>query len=214
VVVADDAALIRDGLVLLLTAEGFEIAGTAVDHDTLLDSVATARPALVITDIRMPPTHTDEGLRAARIIKRDYSDTAVLMLSNHVETGLAGELLGTATGGIGYILKERITDIEQFLEAARTVAAGGTVVDPVVTERMLHRSRNNDALRRLTDRERDVLAVMAQGKSNTAIANQLFLGIKTVEFHVRSILAKLDLPESPDDNRRVQAVIYWLDANG
>jgi DNA-binding NarL/FixJ family response regulator/class 3 adenylate cyclase len=213
VVVADDAALIRDGIIRLLSAEGFDVVADAADLDALIEAVDRHRPDLVITDIRMPPTQTDEGLRAARSIKEDHPDIAVLVLSQHIAASAAGDLLDGSVAGVGYLLKERVSDIDEFVDAARRVAAGDNVIDPLITEELL-RTRAGDGLAGLSAREREVLDLMAQGLSNQAISERLFVSAKTVESHVRSIFLKLDLPEESSGNRRVQAVIRWLDQPG
>jgi DNA-binding NarL/FixJ family response regulator/class 3 adenylate cyclase len=212
VVVADDAALVRSGIVRLLADEGFDVIAEAGDAEALLELVEADPPDLVLTDIRMPPTHRDEGLRAAAAIRRAHPEVAVLVLSQHVEAGAAAELFDDNTAGVGYLLKERVGDLDEFLDACRTVAAGGRVVDPLVGEQLLARRGGDDALARLSPRECDVLALMAQGKSNAAIASGLFMSPKTVESHVRSIFTKLDLAGDADEHRRVAAVIRWLQA--
>jgi DNA-binding NarL/FixJ family response regulator/class 3 adenylate cyclase len=211
VVIADDAVLIRDGIESLLAADGFAIVGKASDYDGLLAAVDATDPDLVITDIRMPPTNTDEGLRATRRIRETKPQIRVMLLSSYVEAQAAAELFEGSEGGVGYLLKQRIADIDEFLQAARLIAAGGSVVDPTVTEELL-RGPSDSPLQRLTGPERGVLDLMAQGKSNQSIAKTLSIGAETVESHVRSILTKLDLPENPEEHRRVQAVIRWLDA--
>ena len=211
VVVADDAALIRSGIVRLLAESGFEVVGEADDGVSLLTEVDARMPDLVITDIRMPPTNTDEGLRAAAEIRERHPDIAVLVLSQYVEARAASALLDGRPAGIGYILKERVSALDEFIDACRTVAAGGSVIDPIVAEDLLRRRRHDDVLGRLTAREREVLDLMAQGRSNSAIAAELFLGAKTVESHVRTIFQKLNLEETPDGNRRVQAVLQWME---
>jgi len=173
--------------------------------------VRTARPRLLITDIRMPPGQTDEGLRAAGVLREEQPDLSVLVLSQHVQASAAADLLTGQTSGIGYLLKERVTALDDFLAAARTVAGGGTVIDPLITQELLSRRRTADQFQALADRERDVLELMAQGMSNSAIAERLNLSARTVESHVRSIMTKLDLWEDPAGNRRVRAVIRWLD---
>jgi DNA-binding NarL/FixJ family response regulator/class 3 adenylate cyclase len=210
VVVADDVALVRSGIVRLLTSEGFDVVAEAVDYDTLVAAVDLHHPQLVVTDIRMPPTNTDEGLRAATHIKTTHPHIAVLVLSQYVEASAAGDLLTGQTAGVGYLLKERVTDLDDFAAAARQVAAGDTVIDPLISEQLLVRQRHHDSVASLTDREREVLALMAQGMSNSAISARLFLSPKTVETHVRSIFTKLDLVDDSDGNRRVQAVVRWL----
>jgi len=212
VIVADDAALIRSGIVRLLGDSGFDVIAEAADSPELLAAVDANTPDLVITDIRMPPTNTDEGLRAAAEIRGRHPAIAVLVLSQYVEARAAGSLLDGRPAGIGYVLKERITALDEFIAACRTVADGGSVIDPMVAEELMRRRRGDDVLERLTAREREVLGLMAQGRSNSAIASELFLGAKTVESHVRTIFQKLDLEETPDGNRRVQAVLQWMGA--
>ena len=212
VVVAEDAALIRAGVVRLLGDVGFDVVADVGDHDSLLAAVraATPPPDLLITDIRMPPTLTDEGLRAAAELRAEFPSLAVLVLSQHVEAAAALTLLGSTPTAVGYLLKERISDVEEFVAHCRTVAAGGSVIDPIVTEQLLVRHRERAALDALSGREQEVLALMASGASNRAIAASLFCSDKTVESHVRSIFQKLELSENPDGNRRVAAVIRWL----
>ena len=210
VVVAEDAALIRAGIVRLLASEGFEVVAEAGDYDSLLAAVDREPPDLVITDIRMPPTQTDEGLRAAAQIRATYPAVAVLVLSQHVVASAAATLLDGERAGIGYLLKERVTEIDEFVEAARRVARGESVIDPLISDELM-RVGADDALAQLTERERDVLALMAQGFSNQAICDELVVSSKTIESHVRAIFQKLDLPEGAQGNRRVQAVIRWLD---
>jgi len=211
VVVAEDVAIIRAGIVSLLTADGMTVMSEAADYQSVLDTVRASRPRLLITDVRMPPGQGDEGLRAASILRTEQPGLAVLVLSQHVQASAAADLLTGQTSGIGYLLKERVTALDEFLRAARTVAAGGTVIDPLITRELLSRNRTIDQITSLADRERAVLELMAQGLSNAAIANQLTLSARTVESHVRSIMTKLDLWEDPAGNRRVQAVIRWLD---
>jgi DNA-binding NarL/FixJ family response regulator/class 3 adenylate cyclase len=210
VVVADDATLIRAGVVRLLSDAGFVVTAEAGDADQLLAAVDADPPDLVVTDIRMPPTHTDEGLVAAATIRANHPTTAVLVLSQHVEGRSAASLLDGRPAGIGYMLKERVSDIDDFVDACRHVAAGGSVIDPSVTEQLLRRRHDDRVLETLSGREREVLSLMAQGRSNQAIADELFLGAKTVESHVRSIFQKLGVEESATGNRRVQAVLRWL----
>jgi DNA-binding NarL/FixJ family response regulator len=176
----------------------------------LVAAVDADPPDLVVTDIRMPPTNTDEGLRAAAIIRSRHPDVAVLVLSQHVEARAAAVLLESGSAGIGYLLKERVTELDELLDAARTVAAGGSVIDPIVGEQLMRRRRGDDALARLTGREQDVLRAMAAGKSNAAIASEFNLAAKTVESHVRSIFQKLDLEDNSEEHRRVLAVVRWL----
>ncbi|MDQ2755858.1 MAG: response regulator transcription factor [Actinomycetota bacterium] len=211
VVVAEDVALIRAGLVSLLRDDGFAVVGEAGDYDTVLSTVRATRPRLLITDVRMPPEQRDEGLRAASLLRTEQPGLAVLVLSQSVRASAAANLLTEQTSGLGYLLKERVTALDEFLDAARAVAAGRTVIDPLITDELLARHRNRDPLVALADRERSVLELMAQGLSNSAIADRLALSPRTVESHVRSIMTKLDLWEDPAGNRRVQAVIRWLD---
>ncbi len=211
VVVAEDVAIIRAGIVSLLTAEGMDVVGEAADYQTILDTVRATRPRLLITDVRMPPEQGDEGLRAAALLRSENPELAVLVLSQHVQASAAADLLTRQTSGLGYLLKERVTAFDEFLQAARTVADGGTVIDPLITQQLLAKRRSNNQLDALGDRERAVLELMAQGLSNVAIADRLTLSGRTVESHVRSIMTKLDLWEDPTGNRRVQAVIRWLD---
>ena len=211
VVVAEDVALIRAGLVSLLREDGLTVVGEAGDFDSALASVRSSRPRLLITDVRMPPGQGDEGLRAAALLRSEQPGLAVLVLSQFVQASAAADLLTAQTSGLGYLLKERVTALDEFLDAARTVAAGGTVIDPLITAELLSRRSSGGQLDTLAGRERSVLELMAQGLSNTAIADQLTLSARTVESHVRAIMTKLDLWEDPAGNRRVQAVIRWLD---
>ncbi len=210
VVVAEDVALIRAGLVSLLRDDGFDVVAEAADFDSVVATVRATRPRLLITDVRMPPEQGDEGLRAASLLRAEQPGLAVLVLSQGVQAGAAADLLTEQTSGLGYLLKERVTALDEFLDAARAVAAGRTVIDPLITDELLARRRNHDQLTALADRERAVLELMAQGLSNSAIADRLTLSGRTVESHVRSIMTKLDLWEDPSGNRRVQAVIRWL----
>jgi DNA-binding NarL/FixJ family response regulator len=211
VVLAEDAAIIRAGLVSLLRSDGRKVVGEAGDYDSVMDRVRATRPHLLITDVRMPPGQSDEGLRAAALLRAEQPGLAVLVLSQFVRASAAADLLTGQTSGVGYLLKERVTALDEFLDAARLVASGGTVIDPLITEELLARRRDSARFENLGDRERDVLALMAQGLSNAAIAAQLVLSGRTVESHVRAIMTKLDLWEDPAGNRRVQAVIRWLD---
>ena len=210
-VVADDDVLLREGLVSLLERHDFEILGAAADAAQLLAYTRSYEPDVVIVDIRMPPTHTTEGLEAALEIRRSQPGVGVLVLSAYVELEQAMELIGGG-GGIGYLLKSRVMDVEEFLGALDRVAAGGSVVDPGLVRELFSQQRRTDPLGELTPREREVLALMAEGRSNAGIARQLWLAPGTVEKHVKSILAKLDLGATADDHRRVLAVIAFLES--
>lgn len=208
VVVAEDAAIVRAGVVGLLRDEGYDVVADVAHHDALLEATREHRPRLVVTDVRMPPHQSTEGIAAAAQLRGEMPDLAIVVLSQHVEPAAAALLLSRTPTGVGYLLKERITHIDEFLDACRTVVGGGVVVDELVVERLMQ--GGDKALRRLTDRERQVLDLMAQGRSNTAIARLAFCSAKTVEAHVRSIFMKLDLEDDPDDNRRVAAVVRYL----
>jgi DNA-binding NarL/FixJ family response regulator len=211
VVVADDDVLLRAGLASLLGRPGFEVVGQAGDADTLLGLVREQKPDLVLTDIRMPPTQTVEGLEAARTIREELPDVAILVLSAHVEVEHAMTLLAGGRG-IGYLLKSRVVDVDEFIDTVRRVAKGGSVVDPALVQELVSAQRRDDPLSALSTREREVLELMAEGRSNAGIAQALWVTEGTVEKHVRSILMKLDLPESAADHRRVLAVIAFLQA--
>ena len=211
VVVADDAVLLREGLARLLVEAGFEVAGLASDGSELLELVERARPDVAIVDIRMPPTHTDEGLQAAKQIRARWPRTGILVLSQHVHAGYALELLSAGTDGVGYLLKERVSDLAELAASVQRVGAGGSVLDPAVVSQLVSRRRqDDDPVTKLTGREREVLALMAEGRSNKAIAEQLFVSEYTVEKHVGNIFTTLRLPPSPDDHRRVLAVVAFL----
>ena len=213
VVVADDAVLLREGLARLLREAGFEVAGLASDGSELLELVERARPDVAIVDIRMPPTHTDEGLQAAKQIRARWPRTGILVLSQHVHAGYALELLSAGTDGVGYLLKERVSDLAELAASVQRVGAGGSVLDPAVVSQLVSRRRqDDDPVTKLTGREREVLALMAEGRSNKAIAEQLFVSEYTVEKHVGNIFTTLRLPPSPDDHRRVLAVVAFLNA--
>ena len=210
VVIAEDAVLLREGLRRVLTDAGLDVADTAGDAEQLLSLVTLLRPDVVLTDIRMPPTQTTEGLQAALEIRRQWPGTAVIVLSQHVETEHLFELLAGDPRGIGYVLKERVADIAQFTGAIRRVAAGESVIDPQVVSRLVARPRRNSPLETLTERELAVVALMAEGRSNHAIANQLCMSPKTVETHVGNLFAKLGLLPAAEDHRRVLAVLTYL----
>jgi DNA-binding NarL/FixJ family response regulator len=210
VVIADDAVLMREALASLLARDGFTVAAQAGDADELHRAVARVRPDVVVVDVRMPPEHRFEGLHAAVRIRREYSGTGVVVLSQHVETHYLSTLMAGGARGVGYLLKERVAGIDAFLTAVRQVAAGGCVVDQQVVHRMLGGQRRAAAMANLSEREREILSLIAQGRSNQAICRQLVLTKKTVESHVRSILLRLDLPPEPDDHRRVLAVLSYL----
>ncbi len=208
VVIADDAVLIRSGVAALLTAAGADVVGEAADPETLLGLVRDLQPDAAVVDIRMPPTHTDEGLRAAVEARRAWPAARIMVLSQYVEVSYADELLATGDGGVGYLLKDRVSDLDDFLGAVATVSAGGTVLDPLVVRQLMGRHR--DPLVDLTPREREVLALMAEGRSNAAIGAALHVTEKAVAKHINSIFAKLDLPVDLEVNRRVQAVLAYL----
>ncbi|MEB8337489.1 response regulator transcription factor [Streptomyces endophyticus] len=209
-IVAEDSALLRLGIVRLLTDEGIEVAAECGDTAPLLALVAEHTPDAVLLDIRMPPTHTDEGLVAAAAVRAAYPDTGVLLLSQYVETTASVRALAQRPEGFGYLLKERVADAEELSGALKRVAAGETVVDPLVVARLMETPRRPGPLDELTGRERDVLALMAEGRSNEAIARKLVIGGKTVETHVRNIFAKLSLESDPTEHRRVMAVLRFL----
>lgn len=210
VVIAEDAALLREGIVRILREAGLEVVAAVADADDLLRVVATEDPDVAVIDIRMPPTHTDEGIRAAESILASGRSTGVLVLSQALEPGLAVRLLGDGRGGVGYLLKDRVADVDQLADAVRRVGQGGSVVDPEVVAVLVGRRRTHDRLDELTAREREVLALMAEGRSNQAIATSLVVTEKTVETHVANIFSKLGLEPALDDHRRVLAVLAWL----
>jgi DNA-binding NarL/FixJ family response regulator len=212
IVIAEDAAIMRDGLTQTLTRRGHEVVAAVGDATELRRAVDTYRPDVAIVDVRMPPTHTDEGLRAAQAIHAEYPRVGVLVFSQYIEAASAAELFAGAPAGVGYLLKDRVADVSEFIEAISRVAQGGTVLDPEVVRHLLGASRQSDSLAALTSRECDVLSLLAQGRSNAAIAAELFISPKVVEKHVASIFAKLGLAPSDNDNRRVIAAIKYLES--
>ena len=213
VLVAEDEVLLREGLVRLLEESGFDVVAQVGHAEDAVRRSLALKPDVVLLDIRMPPTHSDEGLRVAEHLHERLPGTAVLLLSHHVESAYAVRLLERRSTGIGYLLKDRVTDLDAFSEAVRRVGAGGAVVDPKVVKRLMDRKRVDDPLAEFSGRERDLLALMAEGRSNAAIARTMHLSPKTVETHVRSIFGKLGLAQGEDDNRRVLAVISFLRAS-
>jgi DNA-binding NarL/FixJ family response regulator len=212
VVIAEDSVLLREGLSRLLIESGFDVVAAVGDGEAVLRMVDEHRPDVAVLDVRMPPTHTDEGLRAALVIRRQWPDVAVLVFSQYVEERYATELLAGETRGIGYLLKDRVADVVEFVDALRRVAAGGTVLDPEVVAQLLARSRRSHPLDKLTAREREVLALISEGRSNAAIAAQLVVGEGAVEKHVSSIFSKLGLMPAESDHRRVLAVLRYLES--
>ena len=212
IVIGEDLFLLREGLVRLLTAHGFEIAAAVATAPELLRALVDERPDVGIVDVRLPPTHTDDGLRAALHARRQVPGLPVLVLSQYVERLYARELLADQAGGVGYLLKDRVFNDEAFAAAIRSVAAGGTVLDPEVVQKLMTRSSRTEPVARLTPREREVLALMAEGRSNAAIAQRMFITEKAVSKHAAGIFGKLDLAPSDDDNRRVLAVLAYLDS--
>jgi DNA-binding NarL/FixJ family response regulator len=210
VVVAEDAAVLREGLVGLLADRGHQVCAAVGDADSLRSAVAEHRPDVAVVDVRMPPTHTDEGLRAALDLRRDHPGTGVLVFSQYIETRYAARLLAGNAAGVGYLLKDRVADVAEFVDALTRVAAGGTALDPEVVSQLLRASRHADGLAALTPRERDVLGLMAEGRSNAGIAAALVVSASVVEKHVAGIFDKLGLPPSEADNRRVLAVLRYL----
>jgi DNA-binding NarL/FixJ family response regulator len=210
VVIAEDLALLRDGLTRLLRDNGFDVVAAVQDGDALVHAVLLERPDVAIVDIRLPPSFRDEGLRAALQLRQLAPQTAVLIVSQYVEQAYAAELLADGQGGVGYLLKDRVMEVDDFVDAVRRVAAGGTALDPEVVAQLFARRTANGPLERLTPRETEVLGLMAEGRSNSAIAGQLVLTVGAVEKHVASILTKLRLPPSDSDHRRVLAVLAYL----
>ena len=210
VVVADDSVLLREGVVRLLTENGFEVVGQAGDAEDLIRKVRAHKPDVAVVDIRMPPTNTDDGLRAALEIRAELPDTGVLVLSQYVEEGYALDLVGDSAGGVGYLLKDRVADVERFVDSVRRVADGGSALDPEVVSQLVGRARRDDPIDELTPREREVLELMAEGRSNHAIAEHMVVTERAVEKHVTSIFVKLGLAPAPEDHRRVLAVLAFL----
>ena len=211
VVIAEDSVLLRAGITRLLEDAGCDVVAAVGDGDLLLHAVAEHRPDVCVVDVRMPPTHTDEGIRAALVVRKRWPSVAVLVLSQYVEEKYASELLAGDTRGVGYLLKDRVADVDEFVEALRRVAAGGAALDPEVVGQLLARSRRPGPLARLTPREQEVLRLMAEGRSNGAIAAALVVGEGAVEKHVSSIFSKLDLAPGETDHRRVLAVLRYLE---
>ncbi len=211
VVLADDSLLVREGVARLLAGAGLEIVASVGDAEELLAAVAHLRPDVAVVDVRMPPTFTDEGLRAAEAIRTHYSDVGVLVLSQHATLPQALRLVGRGTThGIGYLLKDRVADIDDFIAAVRRVGVGGSAVDPEVVAQLLRAADRESTINTLTAREREILSLMAEGRSNQAIAAALFLGAKTIETHIKNVFRKLNLPPAADDHRRVLAVLAYL----
>jgi DNA-binding NarL/FixJ family response regulator len=210
VVIAEDSVLLRAGLIKLLGAAGIEVLAAVGDAEELLAAVPVHRPDAVIVDVRMPPSHTDEGLRAAIAIRRDHPGVGILVFSQYIETRYAADLLATGSGGIGYLLKDRVADVAEFTDAITRIAAGGTALDPEVVSGLLSASGHVSTLSTLTAREHDVLALMAEGRSNSAIADRIIVSERAVEKHISNIFTKLALPPSDSDHRRVLAVLAYL----
>ncbi|MGC0419318.1 response regulator [Embleya sp. AB8] len=209
-VIAEDSVLLRIGVAKVLETAGFRVVAETADAEGLLRAVDEHRPDIAVVDVRMPPGFTDEGVRAALVIRRQWPDTAILLLSQYVEERYAADLLSTDSGGVGYLLKQRVADVEEFIEALRRVAAGGTALDPQVVAQLLVRRGAADPLDRLTPRELEVLGLMAEGRSNAGIASHLVVGESAVAKHINNILAKLDLPPAEGAHRRVLAVLRFL----
>ena len=210
IVIAEDAAVIRAGLAEILTDRGHEIVAAVGDAEALKDAVAAHQPDVAIVDVRMPPTHTDEGLRAAIAIRRDHPGVGILVFSQYIETRYAADLLATRSGGVGYLLKDRVANVAEFNDAITRIAAGGTALDPEVVSGLLSASRHVSTLSTLTAREHDVLGLMAEGRSNGAIADRIIVSERAVEKHISNIFTKLGLPPSDSDHRRVLAVLAYL----
>ena len=212
IVIGEDAVLLRAGLVQVLDEAGEDVVAAVGDAPSLVEAVGTHRPDLAVVDVRMPPDLTDDGLRAAIEIRNRWPETAILVFSQYVERAFAAELMATGTEGLGYLLKDRVADVAQFLDAVRRVGTGGTALDPEVVAQLLARTRHRHPVERLSPREREVLALMAEGHSNQGIARALVISDGAVEKHVSSVFAKLDLPPAESTNRRVLAVLRWLES--
>jgi len=212
VVLADDTMLLREGVALLLAEAGFDVVGQAEDAATLVEAVVAQRPEVAIVDLRMPPTHTDEGLQAALTIREQHPDVGVLVLSQHADVGLAMKLLDRGAEGVGYMLKDRVADLDDFADAIRRVANGGSALDPSIVSQLLSKRRDTGPMDDITPREREVLELMAEGRSNQGIAERLDISERGVQKHVTSIFEKLDIPGGTDDHRRVLAVLTFLRA--
>lgn len=210
VAIAEDSVLLREGLARLLTDEGMDVVAQCEDADDLLRKVRTLEPDVAIVDIRLPPTHSDEGLQAALELRSESPSVGVLVLSQYVEVGLALKLLAESAEGVGYLLKDRISDVKEFVQAVRRVADGGSALDPIIVSTLLSRQRANDPIAQLTQRERDVLELMASGSSNQGIADRLVITVRAVEKYVSSIFSKLGLPSTGNESRRVLAVLLYL----
>jgi DNA-binding NarL/FixJ family response regulator len=212
IVIGEDAVLLRVGLIQVLEEAGEEVVAAVSDAPSLIEAVERHRPDLAIIDVRMPPDLTDDGLRAALVIRSRWPETAILVFSQYVERAYAAELIAAGTDGLGYLLKDRVADVAGFVDAVRRVGSGGTALDPEVVAQLVARSSHKDPLERLTPREKEVLALMAEGRSNQAIAKALVVSDGAVEKHVNGVFTKLDLPPTESDNRRVLAVLRWLDS--
>jgi DNA-binding NarL/FixJ family response regulator len=210
VVIGEDSVLLREGIARLLERANFEVVGQAGDAEDVLRKVRAHKPDVVIVDIRMPPANVDDGLRAARTIRAELPDIGVLVLSQYLEEAYATDLLGAGTEGVGYLLKDRVADVDRFIDAVRRVAGGGSALDPEVVAHLLGRRRDDDPIGQLSEREREVLAAMAEGLSNSAIAERLVITERSVEKHITSIFSRLDLPPASEHNRRVLAVVAYL----
>ncbi len=210
-ILADDAVLLREGLAVLLREAGHEVVAAVGDAPSLVEAVAAHRPDVAVVDVRMPPDHTDDGLRAALRIREGWPGVGVLVLSQYVDKTYAAQLLSGAIGGLGYLLKDRVSEVAEFLESLERVRAGGTVIDPEVVRQLLARTTHADPLRTLTEREKEVLRRLAQGYANAAIAAGLHVSLSTVEKHINAIFEKLDLPATPAYSRRVLAILRYLD---